>query len=412
MKPKKILVLMSLFLVLLTCCSLTSFAAAKKVTAVKLDKKKATLYEGETLKLSATVKPKTASKKVVWKSTNTKVATVSKGKVKALKAGKTTIVCSSKKYPNKKATCKITVKKKPQKQKIVKVSKITISKSKLKLQEGETAELTAKVKPAGAAYPDVKWLSSKESVATVEDGKITAVSAGKATITCKSVKYPKIKAKCTVTVEAAPTDPEELEDAKRILSKTGKPLNMRRNGYYVSSQTDSSGATIFSLGFSANGVVSNIRVYSGYQMLAYSACNPWGTPVVTCSTDTSADLRDSVMDGSYNFKKDPSNLLVIWGSWSPDTSKADFQKMINGKVSDEVFKSVIDTDFNTYTFSASGGGSTVIIYGKNKNGELVGKFAGVISYNMASNALYFRVKGINKEYPEYYGENFYEEVYW
>ena len=30
--------------------------------------------------------------------------------VKALKAGKTTIVCYSKKYPNKKATCKITVK--------------------------------------------------------------------------------------------------------------------------------------------------------------------------------------------------------------------------------------------------------------------------------------------------------------
>lgn len=410
MKPKKILVLLSMFLVLLTCCSLTAFAATKKVSSVKLNKKNATLTEGETLKLSATIKPKTASKKVVWKSTNTKVATVSKGKVKALKAGKTTIICYSKKYPNKKATCKITVKKKAQK--IVKVSKISIGKSKLKLQEGETAELTAKVKPAGATYPDVKWLSSKESVATVEDGKITAVSAGKATITCKSVKYPKIKAKCTVTVEAAPTDPEELDDAKRILSKTGKPLNMRRNGNNVSYQTDSSGATVFSLGYSANGVLSNIKVYSGYQMLAYTACNPWGSPAVTCSTDTSADLRDSVMNGSYNFKKDPSNLLVIWGSWSPDTSKADFQKMINGKVSDEVFKSVIDTDSNTYWFSASGGGSTVIIYGKNKKGELVGKFAGVVSYNMTSNALYFRVKGINKEYPEYYGENFYEEVYW
>ena len=87
----------------------------KKLVASKvaLNKKTANLKVGKTLTLKATLTPKdaTASQvKLTWKSSNTKIATVSaKGKVKAKKAGTVTITVTT---PNgKKATCKITVKK-------------------------------------------------------------------------------------------------------------------------------------------------------------------------------------------------------------------------------------------------------------------------------------------------------------
>ena len=84
------------------------------VTKVKLNKTKSTMTVGKKQTLKATVTPKKASSRaVVWKSSNTKIATVSsKGIVKAKKAGTVTITAIAKDGSGKKATCKITVKKK------------------------------------------------------------------------------------------------------------------------------------------------------------------------------------------------------------------------------------------------------------------------------------------------------------
>ncbi len=82
-----------------------------KVKKVKLNKKSKTLRVGKSFTLKATVKPSNATnKKVTWKSSNTKVARVSRsGKVTAVKKGTATITVTTKdgKY---KATCKIKVK--------------------------------------------------------------------------------------------------------------------------------------------------------------------------------------------------------------------------------------------------------------------------------------------------------------
>lgn len=82
------------------------------VSKIKLNKKKATLNVKKTLKLKATVTPKKASnKKVLWKTSNKKIATVKNGKVTAKKAGKATITATAADGSGKKATAKITVKK-------------------------------------------------------------------------------------------------------------------------------------------------------------------------------------------------------------------------------------------------------------------------------------------------------------
>ena len=91
----------------------TIVVAKRMVTKLTLNKTKATLNPVDTLTLKATVTPSNATNKAVtWKSSNTKVATVSSsGKVTAKAAGTATITCTAKDGSGKSAICKITVRK-------------------------------------------------------------------------------------------------------------------------------------------------------------------------------------------------------------------------------------------------------------------------------------------------------------
>ncbi len=81
------------------------------VTKVSLNTTSATMVVGKKMTLKATVKPtKASNKKVVWSTSNKKVATVSsKGVVKAVKAGTVKITATAKDGSGKKKTCKIKV---------------------------------------------------------------------------------------------------------------------------------------------------------------------------------------------------------------------------------------------------------------------------------------------------------------
>lgn len=57
----------------------------------------------------------------------------------------------------------------------VAVTDVTLDVSSLELTEGDESFLTATVNPENAANKTVTWSSSDEAVATVKEGKITAV---------------------------------------------------------------------------------------------------------------------------------------------------------------------------------------------------------------------------------------------
>ena len=82
-----------------------------KVKSIKLSKTTATVFRWNVVQLNATVAPANAtSTAVTWKSSNTKVATVSSsGKVTAVGKGTATITCAARDGSGKKAYCKITV---------------------------------------------------------------------------------------------------------------------------------------------------------------------------------------------------------------------------------------------------------------------------------------------------------------
>lgn len=80
----------------------------------------------------------------------------------------------------------------------IKVKSISLSKTKYKLNVGERFRLIATINPSNATNKTLKWSSSNESVATVdENGEVIAVSEGTAIITVKSGN---ITAICTITV--------------------------------------------------------------------------------------------------------------------------------------------------------------------------------------------------------------------
>ena len=99
------------------------------VTEIKLDKNELTLTEGGEYTFTATIKPTDATNKsITWSSSDEKVAKVESGKVTAISEGTATITAKTV-DGNYTDTCKVTVTKKEEEKKDIKVTA-----TKLKLQ--------------------------------------------------------------------------------------------------------------------------------------------------------------------------------------------------------------------------------------------------------------------------------------
>ncbi len=173
-------------------CAVSVSKKVVEVTSVTLNKTELTMTEGDSETLTATVKPDDATDKTVtWTSSDASIAAVDEnGKVKAIKDGSATITA---KAGEKTATCSVTVSKN-----VVAVTSVTLSKTELILTEGDSETLAATVKPDDATDRTVTWSTSDATVATVDNnGRVTAVKAGSATITAKAGEK---SATCAVSV--------------------------------------------------------------------------------------------------------------------------------------------------------------------------------------------------------------------
>ena len=190
---KKVVLTLLSFLLVFVACQETE-PARIAVTSVSLSTTSIELEEGDSHVLTATVYPSDAENKtVIWTSNNAFVATVNDGVVTACKEGKATITVKSE-DGSKTATCEVKVN-----GKVFSVTSVELDRYSAELTEGDELILVATVNPDNATNKKVTWSSSNPSVASVENGKVTALSAGVATITVKSEDGSKT-ATCELTV--------------------------------------------------------------------------------------------------------------------------------------------------------------------------------------------------------------------
>lgn len=187
------------------------------VSDVTLNKKSASMYVGDTLTLNATISPSNATNKnVTWSSSNESIAVVQNGVVTAIGKGSATITVTT--VDGKKTDeIELTVKKKT-----IKVSSVSLNKSKVTMYVDGKVTLKATILPSNATNKNVTWSSSNKKVVTVKNGVVTGVAKGTATVTV-TTKDGKKTAKATITVKNKPVEVTgvSLNKSKLSLSVNG-----------------------------------------------------------------------------------------------------------------------------------------------------------------------------------------------
>ena len=195
------------------------------VTGVSLNKTSLSFTgTGSSQTLTATVSPSNATNKTLtWSSSNTSVATVSNGVVKAVGFGTATITAKS--NNGKTASCSVTVN--PIQPTGIKATPETSTLYGL----NSTVKLSANVMPSNATNKAVTWSSRNTSVATVSsDGTVKAVGYGTTVITATTVNG--LTSNCTINVKK-----EEVTS----LTIATKPT---KTNYYVGDTLNTAGLTL------------------------------------------------------------------------------------------------------------------------------------------------------------------------
>ena len=195
-------------------------------TGVTLNTNKASMFEGETLQLTATVSPDNASDKSLrWSSSAEGIATVDQtGKITAQKAGEAVITVKT--VNDKTTSCIVTVNP-------VYPTGIVLDKTSAAMVEGDKLKLTATLSPSVVKDGTITWSSLDNGIATVSaDGTVAAVKYGSTVISATTANG--LKAECNISVAPkhaveivlTPTQATVAEGSKVQLTATVKPDNV------------------------------------------------------------------------------------------------------------------------------------------------------------------------------------------
>ena len=180
---------------------------------------KLTVKKGKKETISLTYDDKKLSgSKASWKTSNSSVATVKDGVVTAKGKGTATITAT---YKGNSVSITVTVDDQ---------SKLEATKTKYSLEVGDEKTVRLKYDGDSLSASKASWSTSKSSVATVKNGKITAKGEGTATITAT---YKDQKVEIEVTVSKG----DKLEaDDDSITVKVGKKekIKIKYNGKTIS----------------------------------------------------------------------------------------------------------------------------------------------------------------------------------
>ena len=152
------------------------------------------------IQLMPTVTPSSSASNITWSSSDTSIATVdASGTVSGVSPGECYVTATSSDGGFVFATIKITINSTPP------ITNITLNETEKTIYIGDflnTVTLTPTISPSESAGVGVTWSSSNSSVASVDqNGVVTAVAKGTATITCNANDESGITASCLITVD-------------------------------------------------------------------------------------------------------------------------------------------------------------------------------------------------------------------
>ncbi|MBR4830134.1 MAG: Ig-like domain-containing protein, partial [Muribaculaceae bacterium] len=313
-----------------------------------------TLDIGESSQVTATVYPaNTTDKTVTWTSDNPAIATVSvDGVVTAVSPGTVNITATTTDGSNLSATCKVTVNERQ-------ATSIVLDKSSLSLYVSQTSQLTATVYPADTGNKTVAWTSSNPSVATVDqNGLVTALVAGNATITATTTDGSDLSATCAVTVNnmlatsitVAPSSLTLDMDQSYQLTATVYPANTTNKAVTWTS-SDPAIATV-----SSDGVVTavspgivNITATTADGSNLSATCKVTvneriATGITMNKTSLSLYVSQTSQLTATVYPADTGNKTVAWTSSDPSVATVDQNGLVTALVAGNATITATTTD--------------------------------------------------------------------
>ncbi len=146
------------------------------VKSITLNKTKTSIKAGSSEKIEATISPSDATNKsITWTSSDENIAIVNDGLVIGKKEGTVTITAVTN-DGDKVASVDVTISE-------VAIENIKLNLNEVELLVGDNYEASVKITPDNASNKTINWISSDDSIASVNNGMITAIKSGTATIT-------------------------------------------------------------------------------------------------------------------------------------------------------------------------------------------------------------------------------------
>ena len=161
----------------------------EEISGIGLSKKELKLFSGESETITATL-TEGVTGTITWESADKNVATVENGKITVVGTTGSTTIKAKVEGTEYEAICKVSI--------IQKVTSITAKN--VTVGKNQTAKIEVTTIPTGLVE-DLTYASDTPNIATVaEDGTVTGVATGRATITIKGKVSTNVSATCTVTV--------------------------------------------------------------------------------------------------------------------------------------------------------------------------------------------------------------------
>ena len=297
----------------------------KHVADVKISANSYNGFAGRPFTLTAQVSPADASNKtLIWKTSDSAVATVENGVVTPLRKG-TVIISVRSEDGGLIDYCLVNIG--------IGIDAVNLSESAISLHKGESFTLEAQISPEDATTTELIWTSENEQIVTVVDGVVTAGrKSGTVKVRATAADNEEAYAECTVTVIEQVTGIDLNETDIQLMSGdsfTLIPVITPDNATYPEVEWKSNDEAVATV--DENGVVTAVRPGTAYITCTNedsgitAICKVFvprpvesfnvSLPAMSLSKGASSELiitaEPSDHDESFTFVSSDSNVLTV-----------------------------------------------------------------------------------------------------